>query len=80
MAARSSSGLPPVAGTHYTVAERSLGHFHLSTNKLLVGNGIGSLNVGKVVEKSIDEWDLLARRQYALDGSFVIKFSDPFPD
>jgi beta-fructofuranosidase len=64
--------------THYTVAEKPLGHFHLSTSKLLVGNGIGSINVGKLVEKSIDEWGLLAWRQYALDGSFVVELSDPF--
>jgi hypothetical protein len=37
------------------MAEISLGPFHLSTNKLLVGNEIGSINVGKLVEKSIDE-------------------------
>jgi beta-fructofuranosidase len=76
---RSRSGLPPVTGTHYMIAEKPLGPFHLSTNKFLVGDGIGSLYAGKLVEKSKDEWVLLAWRQYALDGSFVGELSDPFP-
>ena len=75
---RSRSGLPPVTGTHYMVAEKPLGPFHLST-KFLVGDRIGSLYAGKLVEKSKDEWILLAWRQYALDGSFVGELSDPFP-
>jgi beta-fructofuranosidase len=55
------------------IAQKPLGPF----NKFLVGDRIGSLYAGKRVGKSQDEWGLLARRQYALDGSFVVELSDP---
>jgi hypothetical protein len=45
---RSRSGLPPVAGTHYMIAQKPLGPF----NKFLVGDRIGSLYAGKRVGKS----------------------------
>jgi beta-fructofuranosidase len=83
---RQRTGLEPVTGTHYLVADNPLGPFRFSADEFLVGDRIGSLYAGKLVlgpPPSVrdlgDQWVFLASRMFAPDGSFVGELSDPLP-
>jgi beta-fructofuranosidase len=69
----------PVGGTYYLVADDMLGAYRFSADQLLVGDQMGSLYAGKLVQVSDREWVFLAWRRVAPDGSFVGELSDPMP-
>jgi beta-fructofuranosidase len=78
-ARRQETRLNPVGGTHYLVAEDPLGPFRYSTNDFLVGDPLGSLYSGKVVEGPHGRLCYLAWRNFAPDGAFVGELVDPLP-
>jgi beta-fructofuranosidase len=73
------TGLEPVTGTHYLMADHLLGPFRFSTDEFLVGDRSGSLYAGKLVSSPDGRWVFLAWRMFAPDGSFVGELSDPLP-
>jgi beta-fructofuranosidase len=76
---RQRTGLEPLTGIHYLVAEEPLGPFRLSAGQLLAADVVGSLYAGKLVLNPENEWVMLAARMFAPDGSFVGTLSDPLP-
>ena len=77
-ARREETRLDPVGGTHYLVADDPLGPFRFSTHEFLVGDPLGSLYSGKLVEGSDGRLCYLAWRNFAPDGTFVGELADPF--
>jgi beta-fructofuranosidase len=73
------TGLTPVTGTHYLVADDPLGPFYYVTDEFLVGDVIGSLYSGKLVPRPHGDWSFVAWRLFAPDGSFIGELSDPMP-
>lgn len=81
------TNLRPVTGTHYLIAEDPLGPFRFPTDEFPVGDPIGSLYSGKLVQRPCGEWTcsepvewvFLACHQFAPDGTFIGELSDPFP-
>ena len=73
------TGLPPVTGTHYLVADNPLGPFHFTTDQFLVGDVIGSLYAGKLVQEPDGNWSFLAWHYFAPNGEFIGELSDPYP-
>jgi beta-fructofuranosidase len=78
-ARRQETRLEPVGGTHYLVADYPLGPFRFSTHDFLVGDSLGSLYSGKVVEGPDGRLCYLAWRNFAPDGAFVGELADPLP-
>jgi beta-fructofuranosidase len=73
------TGLRPVTGTHYLVADNPLGPFRPITDEFLVGDEIGSLYAGKLVQKSNGNWSFLAWHYCTPSGEFIGELSDPYP-
>jgi len=67
-----------VGGTHYLVADARLGPFRFSTHVFLIGDPVGSLYSGKLVEGPDGRPYFLAWRNIAPDGTFVGELADPF--
>ena len=78
-ARRRRTGLEPVTGTHYLIADDPLGPFHYSTDEFLISDEIGSLYAGKLVRGPGGDWVFVASRMFAPDGTFIGELSDPFP-
>jgi beta-fructofuranosidase len=78
-ARREETRLEPVGGTHYLVADDPLGPFRFSTHDFLVGDPLGSLYSGKLVEGPDGRLCYLAWRNFAPDGAFVGELADPLP-
>ena len=78
-ARREETRLEPVGGTHYLVADDPLGPFRFSTHDFLVGDPLGSLYSGKLVEGSDGRLQFLSWRNFAPDGAFVGELADPLP-
>jgi beta-fructofuranosidase len=76
---RQRTGLEPLTGIHYLVADDPLGPFRPTTDEFLVGDMVGSLYTGKLVLNPENQWVMLASRMFAPDGAFVGALSDPFP-
>ena len=76
---RQRTGLEPVTGTHYLVADHPLGPFRSDADEFLVGDEIGSLYAGKLVRGPGGGWLFLASRMFAPDGTFLGQLSDPLP-
>jgi beta-fructofuranosidase len=76
---RRGTGVQPLTGIHYMVADDPLGPFRLSTDQFLAGGVVGSLYAGKLVLNPQNEWVMLAARMLAPDGAFVGTLSDPLP-
>src|ERR671917_158393 len=77
-ARRKETRLEPVGGTHYLVADDPLGPFRFSTHHFLVGDPLGSLYSGKLVEGPDGRTNFLAWRNFTPDGTFVGELADPF--
>jgi beta-fructofuranosidase len=76
---RQRTGLRPVTGIHYLVADAPLGPFRFASDQFLIGDVAGSLYAGKLVMGLDGEWLMLATRMFAPDGSFIGGLSDPIP-
>ncbi len=79
IARRQRTGLRPVTGIHYLVADVPLGPFRFVSDQFLIGDATGSLYAGKLVMGPDGEWLMLATRMFAPDGSFIGELSDPIP-
>lgn len=73
------TGLAPITGTHYLVADNPLGPFHYATDEFLVGDVSGSLYSGKLVPGPDGQWYFLAFRKFTAAGDFVGEIIDPLP-
>ncbi|MGD2104618.1 MAG: glycosyl hydrolase family 32 [Anaerolineae bacterium] len=71
------TGHEPLTGIRYLVTDDPLGPFHVIGDGLLVGDELGSLYSGKLVEDPAGEWVLMATRMHAPDGTFVGELNDP---
>jgi beta-fructofuranosidase len=78
-ARRQRTGLQPVTGIHYLVANTPLGPFRFTNDQFLIGDAIGSLYAGKLVAGPDGEWLMLATRMFTPDGSFIGELNDPIP-
>jgi beta-fructofuranosidase len=76
---RAQTGLEPVTGTHYLVAEGPLGPFRYSTHEFLSGDPVGLHYAGKLVQGPDGGCLFLAWRNFAPDGSFLGDLIDPIP-
>lgn len=76
---RQRTGLTPLTGTHYLVADDLLGPFHALTDRFLLGDTVGSLYSGKLIQGPDQAWYLLAARLFTAEGAFLGELSDPFP-
>ena len=77
-ARRKETRLEPVGGTHYLVADDPLGPFRFSTHDFLIGDPLGSLYSGKLIEGPDGHPNFLAWRNFTPDGAFVGELADPF--
>ena len=66
-------------GTHYMVADQPLGPYRFITQDFLVGDEIGSLYSGKIIQDSHDNWVFMAFKMYDDKKQFVGEISDPYP-
>lgn len=66
-------------GTHYLVSNHPLGPFRYLSNDFLVGDEIGSLYAGRVIQNPQDEWVFMAFENFAPGKMFIGKISDPLP-
>ncbi len=73
------TGLSPVTGTHYLVADNPLGPFNSSIDEFLVGDEIGSLFAGKLLQQANGDWVFIAWHYLTPNGEFVGSLSDPMP-
>jgi beta-fructofuranosidase len=69
----------PLTGVRYLMTDNPLGPFHSIGDEPLVGDEIGSLYAGKLVQRPEREWVMLITRMHAPDGTFVGELSDPMP-
>jgi beta-fructofuranosidase len=76
---QSRTGLAPVMGTHYLVADNPLGPYRLSTPRFLAGDAHGSLYAGKLVQAPGGGWVFLAFRNVDEAGNFYGELIDPLP-
>ncbi len=74
---RRKTGQKPLTGVHYMRAEKPLGPFRRVSDEPLVGDEIGSLYAGKLVQDLEGEWVMLITHMHAPDGAFVGELSDP---
>ena len=77
-ARRKETCLEPVGGTHYLVADNPLGPFRFSTHDFLIGDPVGSLYSGKLIEGPDGRPNFLAWRNFTPDGAFVGELANPF--
>jgi beta-fructofuranosidase len=73
------TGLAPLTGTHYLVADDPLGPYHYATDNFLAGDAAGSLYTGKLIQGPAGNWCFLAFRNFKADGEFVGEIIDPLP-
>lgn len=73
------TGLTPVTGTHYLVADNPLGPFRYTTHNFLAGDEIGSLFAGKLIRQPTGAWAFIAWHYMHHDGRFVGELSNPYP-
>jgi len=73
------TGLSPVTGTHYLVADNPLGPFRHTTDKFLAGDKTGSLFAGKLVQGPAGNWLFIAWHYLDANGQFIGELSDPYP-
>ncbi len=76
---RQRTGLEPVTGTHYLMADNPLGPFRFTTREFLVGDTTGSFYNGKLVQGPDNAWYFLASRQFTPEGDFIGALIDPLP-
>lgn len=76
---RDRTGRRPMMGTHYMVSDSPLGPFRFTTDAFLVGDPVGRLYSGKLVEDPDGTWCFLAFRNFAADGQFAGEIIDPLP-
>ena len=70
-------GIVPQTGTHYLVADDPLGPYRFLTEAFLLGDTVGTLYSGKLVQLPEGGWGLLAFRNADAAGGFVGELIDP---
>lgn len=64
-------------GTLYMIADKPLGPFRFCAQEYLVGDKVGSLYSSKLIKGPDENWNVIAFRQFAPDGTFIGELSDP---
>jgi beta-fructofuranosidase len=78
-ARRARINQPTVSGTHYLVADQPLGPYHYLTDEFFVGDTLGSLYAGKLIQDTSGQWQFMAFRNLTEDGRFAGEIIDPLP-
>lgn len=80
-ARKNRSGVKPVTGTHYLVADHPTGPFRYLTDEFLVGDEAGTYYSGKLIQAADGggEWYFMAFLNLDASGAFVGEISDPMP-
>lgn len=78
-ATRLGRGGEAVSGTHYLTGPTPLGPWTAASDRFLVGQAVGPLYAGKIIEDPDGAPVFLAFHQYAEDGGFLGQLSDPIP-
>jgi beta-fructofuranosidase len=73
------TGRKPITGTYSMVSDNPLGPFQAVDDEPLVGDEIGSLYSGKLVQSPGGDWVLLAWRLFSPTGEFFGDLSNPMP-
>jgi beta-fructofuranosidase len=76
---RHGSRRKPFTGIYYLTADDPLGPFRPVGGELLIGDVVGSLYAGKLVEGPDGAWVMLSTHMHAPDGDFVGVLNDPVP-
>lgn len=69
----------PLTGVYCLTAEAPLGPFHSVSEEPLVGDEIGLIYGGKLVQNPDGDWVMLATRLRNADSAFVGELTDPMP-
>jgi beta-fructofuranosidase len=64
-------------GTHYLVGDHPLGPFDYLTDQFLVGDKVGSLYSGKVIQDRRGDWVLMAFKLFGSQNQFIGQITDP---
>lgn len=78
-ARRARTGITPVTGTHYLVSDSPDGPFRYLTDDFLVGDEVGTLYSGKLIQGADGGWSFMAFLNFDTSGEFVGEISDPMP-
>ena len=71
--------LVPLTSTHYLRANDPLGPYSYPRDDCLVGDTLGSLYSGKIIQSAEGGWVFLAFRNFDDQGHFIGQLSDPYP-
>lgn len=66
-------------GTHYLYSESPFSSYHYLGDKFLVGDAVGSLYSGKLIQDVDGNYQFLAFHNYTAQGDFLGYLSDPMP-
>lgn len=72
-------GMPAVSGTHYYASEDMLGPYRMLTDEFLVGDPVGELYSGKLIQGPDGAWKYMAFRNETPTQRFIGELSDPLP-
>ncbi len=67
-----------VTGTHFLVSDNPLGPFSMSTDRFLLGDEVGLLYGGKLIQTHDGAWRMMAFCNYTENGNFSGTITDPF--
>mgnify|MGYP001158819277 CR=1 FL=1 len=73
------TGITPETGTHYLVSDTPDGPFRYLTDEFLVGDEVGTLYSGKLIQGADGSWNFMAFLNFDTSGEFVGEISDPIP-
>jgi beta-fructofuranosidase len=75
----SRPGVKLQTGTHYLIGDTPIGPFRHISDDFLVGDKIGSLYSGKVLQNPKGEWVFMAFRLFDSNNQFLGELADPLP-
>ena len=67
------------SGTHYMVADAMLGPYRSLTDDYLVGDEVGALYSGKLIQDQSGAWQFVAFENRTAWGEFAGNITDPYP-
>ncbi len=75
---KKTHGINIVTGTHCLIGDSIFGPYHYQSDEFLLGDSIGSLYSGKIVENNEEEVSMMAFHNYTDKGDFLGYISNPF--
>ena len=65
--------------SHYLIADDPLGPFRFLTDDFLVGDEVGTLYTGKLLQDTAGNWQCIAFRNFTPEGELIGELTDPMP-